>query len=81
MQAMLEALNLDPAQQERAKTIFAAAGQQAQSTGDFRAAFQGAFAQLDAILRPDQKAKLAQIRAEEAARRAQRDAGGGQSDQ
>jgi multidrug efflux system membrane fusion protein len=79
MQAMLEALNLDPAQQEKAKAIFAAAGQQAQSTGDFRAAFQGAFAQLDAILRPDQKAKLAQMRAEAAARRAA--AGGGQSDQ
>jgi multidrug efflux system membrane fusion protein len=82
MQAMLQALDLDPAQQEKAKTIFAAAGQQAQSTGDFRAAFQGAFAQLDTILRPDQKAKLAQLRAEEAARRAQREAaGGGQSDQ
>ncbi len=79
MQAMLEALNLDPAQQEKAKAIFAAAGQQAQSTGDFRAAFQGAFAQLDGILRPDQKAKLAQMRAEAAAKRAA--AGGGQSDQ
>jgi multidrug efflux system membrane fusion protein len=79
MQAMIQALNLDPAQQEKAKAIFAAAGQQAQSTGDFRAAFQGAFAQLDAILRPDQKAKLAQMRAEAAARRAA--AGGGQSDQ
>jgi multidrug efflux system membrane fusion protein len=79
MQAMIEALNLDGAQQQKAQAIFAAAGQQAQSTGDMRAAFQGAFAQLDAILRPDQKAKLAQMRAEAAARRAA--AGGGQSDQ
>jgi hypothetical protein len=43
---------------------------------------QGAFAKLDAILRPDQKAKLAQMRAEAAARRAQREAaGGGSADQ
>ena len=79
MQAMLEALNLDAGQQDKAKAIFAAAGQEAQSTGDMRAAFKDAFTKLDAILRPDQKAKLAQMRAEAAARRAA--AGGGQTDQ
>jgi len=75
MQQMIAALNLDPAQQQQAQAIFAAAGQQAQSTGDFRAAMQGAFAKLEAILRPDQKAKFEQMRAEAAARRA-REAGG-----
>jgi hypothetical protein len=73
---MIAALNLDPAQQQQAQAIFAAAGQQAQSTGDFRAAMQGAFAKLEAILRPDQKAKFEQMRAEAAARRARESAGG-----
>jgi multidrug efflux system membrane fusion protein len=76
MQQMIAALNLDPAQQQQAQAIFAAAGQQAQSTGDFRAAMQGAFAKLEAILRPDQKAKFEQMRAEAAARRARESAGG-----
>jgi multidrug efflux system membrane fusion protein len=79
LQAMMAALNLDAGQQQQAQAIFSAAGQQAQSTGDFRAAMQGAFAKLDAILRPDQKAKLQQLRAEAAARRAQREAAGGGS--
>ncbi len=79
LQEMLQQLNLDANQQQQAQAIFAAAGQQAQSSGDFRGAMQGAFAKLDAILRPDQKAKLQQIRAEAAARRAQREAAGGGS--
>jgi Spy/CpxP family protein refolding chaperone len=76
---MIAALNLDAGQQQQAQAIFAAAGQQAQSTGDFRTAMQAAFAKLDAILHPDQKAKLQQLRAEAAARRAQREAAGGGS--
>lgn len=76
---MITALNLDAGQQAQAKAIFAAAGQQAQASGDMRAAFKDAFAKLEAILRPDQKAKFEQMRAEAAARRAA--AGGGQSDQ
>ncbi len=79
LQAMMAALNLDAGQQQQAQAIFAAAGQQAQSTGDFRTAMQGAFTKLDAILRPDQKAKLQQLRAEAAARRAQHEAAGGGS--
>jgi multidrug efflux system membrane fusion protein len=79
LQEMLQQLNLDANQQQQAQAIFAAAGQQAQSSGDFRGAMQGAFAKLDAILRPDQKAKLQQMRAEAAARRAQREAAGGGS--
>jgi multidrug efflux system membrane fusion protein len=79
LQAMIAALNLDAGQQQQAQAIFAAAGQQAQSTGDFRTAMQAAFAKLDAILHPDQKAKLQQLRAEAAARRAQREAAGGGS--
>jgi multidrug efflux system membrane fusion protein len=82
MQAMVSALNLDAGQQTQAQAIFAAAAQQAQASGDMRGAFQGAFAKLETILRPDQKAKFEQMRAEQAARRAQREAaGGGQSDQ
>ncbi len=79
MRAMLAGLNLDAQQQEKAKAIFAAAREEAESSGDMRGAFQNAFAKLDAILRPDQKAKLAQMRAEMAARRAS--GGGGPSDQ
>ena len=79
LQMMMQQLNLDANQQQQAQAIFAAAGQQAQSSGDFRSAMQGAFAKLDAILRPDQKAKLAQLRAEAAAKRAQREAAGGGS--
>ncbi len=82
LQAMMQALNLDPAQQQQAQAIFAAAGQQAQASGDMRAAMMGAFAKFETILRPDQKAKFQQLRAEAAARRAQHEAaGGGQSDQ
>jgi len=82
LQAMMQQLNLDPAQQQQAQAIFTAAGQQAQASGDMRGAMQGAFAKFATILRPDQKAKFEQLRAEAAARRAQREAGGGgQSDQ
>jgi multidrug efflux system membrane fusion protein len=85
MQAMINSLNLDPAQQIQAKAIFDAARQQAQASDDpsaIRPIMQGAFAKLATILRPDQKAKLQQMQAEMAARRAQREAGGGgQSDQ
>jgi len=82
LQAMMSQLNLDAGQQQQAQAIFAAAGQQAQASGDMRAAMMGAFAKFETILRPDQKAKFEQLRAEAAARRAQREAaGGGQSDQ
>ncbi len=82
MQAMILSLNLDPAQQAQAKAIFDAARQQAQASDDPRPIMQAAFAKLAAILRPDQKAKLAQMQADMAARRAQREAaGGGSSDQ
>lgn len=79
-QALLAQLNLDPQQQAKAQAIFTAAREEAASSGDYRGAMQGAFAKLDGILRPDQKAKLAALRAQMAARRAQ-EGGGGSPDQ
>ncbi len=85
MQAMLGQLNLDAQQQLKAQALFTAARGEAMSNaagaGDDpdaqrqarRAAYDKAFGQLDAILRPDQKAKLAQLRAQMAQQR-----GGGQ---
>ena len=64
---MMDALGLDPAQKAQADAIFAAARAQAQGSTDpdaRRAAMRGAMAKLDAILRPDQKAKLAALRAQ-----------------
>ena len=60
-------LDLDTSQQAKAAAIFAAAG----SDPDARRA---AMAKLEAILRPDQKAKLEAMRAKRAAERA---SGGG----
>ena len=82
---MLAELNLDAQQQARADALFAEARQKAMaSLGDgadpdarrnaFRAAMGEAIAKLGPILRPDQKAKLAEIRARMAEGRGQ---GGG----
>ena len=85
MQAMLADLNLDAQQQAKADVIFGEARQKAMaSMGDgadpdarrnaFRAAMGEAMGKLAPILRPDQKAKLAEIRARMAEGRGQ---GGG----
>ena len=63
MMGMLSQLNLDAQQQAKAQAIFAAARQKMMATGD-RSAFRDAFGQLEGILRPDQRAKLAQLRAQ-----------------
>jgi multidrug efflux system membrane fusion protein len=63
----VEALGLDAAQKAQADQIFAAARAQAQGSTDpdaRRAAMQQALGKLSAILRPDQKAKLAALRAQ-----------------
>ena len=87
MQAMLSQLDLDPAQQLKAQALFTAARGEAMTSlanaGDdpaarhqaMHAAYDKAFAQLDPVLRPDQKAKLAQLRAQMAAARAGRQGG------
>ena len=87
-QAMLAQLDLDPDQQLKAQAIFTAARGQvitaANSAGGdpdarrnaFRQANAKAFDQLAPILRPDQKAKLDQLRAQ----MAQRQGGGGGHD-
>ena len=66
-QAMIAQLGLDPAQQARATAIFAEARQKAQAAnGDpavRRAAMASAMDQVEAILTPAQKAKLAELRA------------------
>ena len=84
-QALLSQLQLDPAQQLKAQGYFTAARGEAQGAaangGDApdatrqarRQAYDKAFGQLAAILRPDQKAKLDQLRAQMAAQQ-----GGGQ---
>ena len=81
MQAMMSQLNLDSQQQLKAQALFTAARGEAMSNaasaGDDpdaqrtarRAAYDKAFDQLNAILRPDQKARLAQLRAQMAQRR------------
>lgn len=66
------ALDLDPAQKAQADAIFAAARAKAGTASDpdaRRAAMREAMTKLDAILRPDQKAKLAALRAEAGAGR------------
>jgi multidrug efflux system membrane fusion protein len=63
----IEALGLSAAQKAEADQIFAAARAQAQGSTDpnaRRAAMQQAFEKLNAILTPDQKAKLAALRAQ-----------------
>jgi Spy/CpxP family protein refolding chaperone len=60
-------LGLSAAQKAQADQIFAAARAQAQGSTDpnaRRAAMQQAFEKLNAILTPDQKAKLAALRAQ-----------------
>ena len=81
MQAMLTQLDLDAQQQLKAQALFTAARGEAMSNaagaGDDpdaqrsarKAAYDKAFGQLDAILRPDQKTKLAQLRAQMAQHR------------
>jgi multidrug efflux system membrane fusion protein len=80
VQALLAQLNLDPAQQLKAQAIFTRAQGQAMTAagnaGDDMAAahqarqqaFNQAFDELAPLLRPDQKAQLAAIRAKMAAR-------------
>lgn len=78
MQAMLAELNLDAVQQAKADAIFADAREKAQGTlGEdadpdtrravMRKAMGEAMGRLAPVLRPDQKAKLAEIRAKMAA--------------
>ncbi len=71
MQAMIAQLGLDPAQQAKATAIFAQAREKAQAAnGDpaaRHAAMKAAMDQLQAILTPAQKAKLADLRAAGAA--------------
>ncbi len=90
-QAMLAQLNLDADQQLKAQALFTQARGEviaaASSAGDdpdarrkaFHDAYGKAFDQLNAILRPDQKAKLAQLRAQMAQH--QGGQGGGQGGQ
>jgi multidrug efflux system membrane fusion protein len=90
-QAMLAQLNLDADQQLKAQALFTQARGEviaaAASAGDdpdarrkaFKDAYGKAFDQLNTILRPDQKAKLAQLRAEMAHH--QGGQGGGQGGQ
>ena len=73
MQALVDQLGLDAGQQAKAQAIFAAARAKAEGSTDpdaRRTAMHDAMSQLEAILRPDQKAKLEAIRA-------QRGGGGG----
>ena len=79
LQAMLSQLDLDPQQQLKAQAIFQAARGQAATAmatagddpdarrGIMRQVYGQAFARLEPILRPDQKAKLTQLRAQMAA--------------
>ena len=78
MQAMLAELNLDPAQQAKAEAILSEAREKAQSSlpedadpdtrrAVMRKAMGEALGKLAPVLRPDQKAKLADIRAKMAA--------------
>jgi len=74
LQAMLAELNLDPGQQQKADILFAEAREQAMAQlGDnadpdarraaMKKAYGAAFGKLSTILRPEQKAKLIEIRA------------------
>jgi len=67
MQAMLQALDLTPDQKAKADPILADMKQKAATAGDDadarRAAMRDGMSQLSDILTPDQKAKLAQLRA------------------
>jgi multidrug efflux system membrane fusion protein len=66
MQAMIVGLGLTPDQQAKAQQIFAAAREKAQTSDDpdaRRAAMRDAMTQVEAILTPEQKARLAAQRA------------------
>jgi multidrug efflux system membrane fusion protein len=88
IQAMLAPLNLDAQQQLKAQAIFTKARGDAMtataSAGDDpdaqrnarRQAMEQAFSQLEPLLRPDQKAKLAQVRAQMAQHRGGGNQGG-----
>jgi multidrug efflux system membrane fusion protein len=68
MAGLIAQLNLDADQQAKQQAIFAAARAKAQASGDpdaYRGAMHEAMTQFEAILRPDQKAKLAQLRAQQ----------------
>ena len=70
MMALIGQLDLTPDQKTKARDIFAAARAKAMASDDpdaRRTAMQGAMAQLMAILTPDQKAKLAELRAQQGA--------------
>jgi membrane fusion protein, multidrug efflux system len=70
MAMMTEVLGLDAGQQAKAQAIFAEARQKAEASDDpdaRQAARREAMAKLDAILRPDQKAKLQALRAQRGA--------------
>ncbi len=83
MQAMFAPLNLDPAQQTKIAAIVAAnqpkmvAAFQSGDMAGAHAARQAMDAQIDAVLRPDQKVKMEALRKEMAARRAAAGGGGG----
>lgn len=81
---MAEQLDLDKDQKAKADAIFAEMRQKtqaAQGSGDraaMRAARESAFTKLDAILKPEQKAKFAALRARMGGGRGQGGGGGGQ---
>jgi multidrug efflux system membrane fusion protein len=93
VQALLAPLNLDAQQQLKAQAIFTKARGDAMTAaanaGDDpdaqrnarRQAMDQAFSQLEPILRPDQKAKLAQVRAQMAQHRGGGNQGGGDGGQ
>ena len=68
MQAMLAQLNLTPDQQAKVTAVQAAMAQKVQAAGDDpdarRAAMHDGMTQITALLTPDQKAKMAQLRAQ-----------------
>ena len=81
MAAMLQELNLTPDQQSKANAIMAQARQQAQAADDpdaKRQIFMASQQQIQAILTPEQNAKLKDLRA---AQKAQQDAPGAQNGQ
>ena len=82
-QAMFGPLNLDPAQQTKVQAITSAGMpkiMEAYQSGDMaagKAAREAMDKQIDAVLHPDQRQKMEQIRAEMRARRAAGGGGGG----
>ncbi len=64
MAAMLDGLGLTPDQKAKVDAILAAARQKAQASDDPRSVMHDAFAQVDAVLTPEQRTKLDQERAQ-----------------